>query len=208
MGEVDETLRDGPAPGSRRESSLVGAMLGAYRIEKLLGEGAMGEVFKAMHVALARPVAIKTLKAAVADRELTQRFFNEARAVNVIRHENIVECTDLVNDPEGRSYIVMELLDGRTLRDAIIADGRLSLDRTVHIAMQIADAIGAAHAKGIIHRDLKPDNIFLITRAGSSDYVKVLDFGIARLLDTSPAIVDASVITTRTGMMMGAPAYM
>src|SRR5687767_5728959 len=96
-------------------SSLqIGEKLGPYRVEVLLGEGAMGEVYRAVHEALGRPVAIKTLKAAIAaDASLLERFFAEARAVNIIRHENIVECTDMVNAPGGRSYIVMEMLEGR-----------------------------------------------------------------------------------------------
>jgi serine/threonine-protein kinase len=183
---------------------LVGTVLGSYRVEKVLGEGAMGEVLLAVHEALARPVAIKILKPAVAaDRSLTDRFFAEARAVNIIRHENIVECTDLVQEPNGRSYIVMELLEGKTLSAAIRAAGRIPARRTARIAAQIADAIGAAHAKGIVHRDLKPDNVFLIRRAGSNDYVKVLDFGIARL---KPDL--GGVGATQSGALIGTPAYM
>src|SRR6059058_1549958 len=102
-------------------SAAEGMRLGAYRIEKQLGEGAMGEVYAAVHEALGRHVAIKKLKPHVAaDRAMTERFFAEARAVNIIRHENIVECTDLVNEG-GTSYIVMELLEGKTLSDAIRA---------------------------------------------------------------------------------------
>ncbi len=179
-------------------------MLGGYRIERLLGEGAMGEVFLATHVALGRPVAIKTLKPEVAaDRSLTERFFAEARAVNIIRHENIVECTDLVHDPSGRSYIVMELLEGRTLGAAIRDAQRIPPRRAARIGAQIAEAIGAAHDKGIVHRDLKPENIYLIKRAGSSDYVKVLDFGIARL---RPEL--GGVSATQSGALIGTPAYM
>src|SRR5688500_2548907 len=143
--------------------SLVGRKLGAYRVQERLGEGAMGEVYRAEHEALARPVAIKTLKPHVAaDRSLMERFVAEARAVNIIRHENIVECTDLVNEPGGTSYIVMELLEGTTLAGAIRAAGRLPAKQAARIAAQIADAIGAAHGKGIVHRDLKPENVFLI----------------------------------------------
>src|SRR5437868_8291134 len=111
----------------------------------------MGEVFLATHVALGRPVAIKTLKPAVAaDRAMTERFFAEARAVNIIRHENIVECTDLVNEG-GTSYIVMELLEGKTLSAAIRAVRQVPAVRAVKIAAQIADALSAAHTKGIVH---------------------------------------------------------
>jgi tRNA A-37 threonylcarbamoyl transferase component Bud32/cytochrome c-type biogenesis protein CcmH/NrfG len=184
-------------------ASLVGQTLDNYRIDKLLGEGAMGEVYLATHTALGRRVALKTLKPAVAATPtLTERFFAEARAVNIIHHENIVECTDLVSDPAGRSYIVMELLEGQSLGSAIHAAGRLSLHRAARIAAQIADAIGAAHVHGIVHRDLKPENVFLIKRAGSRDYVKVLDFGIARLRPEHGALA------TQSGIIIGTPAYM
>jgi serine/threonine protein kinase len=189
--------------GNEQARALEGTTLGKYRIERLLGEGAMGEVFLATHVDLGRPVALKTLKPQVAaDRSLTERFFAEARAVNIIRHENIVECTDLVNDPTARSYIVMELLEGMTLGAAIEQVGRIPARRAARIVAQIADAIGAAHDKGIVHRDLKPENVFLIKRAGSTDYVKVLDFGIARLRP------DLGVSATQSGALIGTPAYM
>jgi serine/threonine-protein kinase len=185
------------------ETSLVGRKLGAYKVEALLGEGAMGEVYRGVHEALGRIVAIKTLKPAVAaDTGMIDRFFAEARAVNIIRHENIVECTDLVHEPGGTSYVVMEFLEGRTLAAAIKEAGRLPPRRAARIAAQIADAIAAAHEKGIIHRDLKPDNVFLIRRAGTSDYVKVLDFGIARLRP------EYGVTATATGALIGTPAYM
>jgi len=165
----------------------------------------MGDVYLAVHEALGRRVAIKTLKPAVAaDRSMTERFFAEARAVNIIQHENIVECTDLVSDPDGKTYIVMELLDGRTLGAAIRDAGRMQARRAVRIATQIADALGAAHDKGIVHRDLKPDNVYLIKRAGSTDYVKVLDFGMARL---RPDLAGGAT-ATQSGVLIGTPAYM
>ena len=183
--------------------SLVGRELGPYVVEALLGEGAMGVVYRATHRALGRPVAIKTLKPHIAaDKSLLERFFAEARAVNVIRHENIIECTDLVSQP-GLSYIVMELLEGQTLGRAIQSAGQMPVRRAARIGAQVAAAIGAAHKKGIVHRDLKPDNVFLIERAGSSDYVKVLDFGIARLQADLGAIV-----ATQTGALIGTPAFM
>src|SRR5438445_7097316 len=105
MVDGPETVADTLAPASTERSGLVGKQLGAYRIEALIGEGAMGEVYRGMHEKLQRPVAIKTLKPAVAAVEsMVDRFFAEARAVNVIRHENIVECTDLVNEPGGANY--------------------------------------------------------------------------------------------------------
>ena len=199
MGSLDETL--GTDPGATAASLAEGSSLGAYRIERLLGEGAMGEVYLATHMALGRPVALKTLKAGVSNRALLERFFAEARAVNLIRHENIVECTDLQADARP-PFIVMELLEGKTLGQAIEEGGRIPVRRAARIAAQIADAIGAAHAKTIVHRDLKPDNVFLIRRAGTSDYVKVLDFGIARLRP------DLGVSATASGLLIGTPAYM
>ncbi|GAB4569138.1 MAG: hypothetical protein Tsb0020_23150 [Haliangiales bacterium] len=183
---------------------LVGQMLGSYRIESRLGAGGMGEVFRALHVNLHRQVAIKTLRPEVAaDPSLVERFFSEAKAVNLIRHENIIECTDLIAVPGGLSYIVMELLEGRTLTQAIRDSERLSLVRTAYIGAQVADALYAAHQTGIIHRDLKPDNVFLIRRAGTDDYVKVLDFGVASL---RPDLT--KVKATQTGAVIGTPAYM
>jgi serine/threonine protein kinase/Flp pilus assembly protein TadD len=184
--------------------SLVGTTLGAYRVEQLLGSGGMGEVYRGTHEVLGRAVAIKTLKPSIAaDNKSVERFFAEARAVNLIRHENIVEVTDLVVEPSGRKYLVMELLDGHTLGQLMRDVGPLAPARSVRIAGQIASAIAAAHDQDIIHRDLKPDNVFLIRRAGMSEYVKVLDFGVARL---RPDL--SGVDATMSGMLIGTPAYM
>ncbi|MCC6995977.1 MAG: protein kinase [Deltaproteobacteria bacterium] len=188
-------------PGDARLAS--GKRMGPYRIEELLGEGAMGRVYRAVHESLGREVAIKALKpAAAAEPTLVERFLAEARAVNLIRHENIVECEGLVQDADG-AYIVMELLAGQTLGAALHASGRFPPERAVAIVLQIADALAAAHDKGIVHRDLKPENVFLIRRAGSDDYVKVLDFGIARL---RPDL--GQIAATQSGTLVGTPAYM
>ena len=183
--------------------SLVGKSVGPYRIQSLLGEGGMGDVYVGEHEKLNRPVAIKTLKPElIEDPELLQRFFSEARAANLIRHENIVEITDLLSEPDGSSYMVMELLDGLPLEDLLEHESKLPANRAVAIMTQVADALEAAHNKEIIHRDLKPANIFLIKRANTSDYVKVLDFGIARLM------AEPQLHTTKTGQFWGTPLYM
>ena len=186
------------------ENTLIGQRFGPYRIDSLLGSGGMGDVFRGVHEKLGRPVAIKTLKSDIGVSESTLgRFINEARAVNAIRHENIVEVTDFAPDGFKPHYMVMELLEGSTLTGAIRSAGRMAPERAVRIAAQIASAIGAAHALDIVHRDLKPDNVFLIRRAGSTDYVKILDFGIARLR-RAPGDITA----TKSTALIGTPAYM
>jgi serine/threonine-protein kinase len=186
-------------------SSVIGMQLGRYRVESRLGAGGMGEVYRALDVELHRPVALKTLRPEVAmDRANLERFFAEARAANVIRHEHIIEYTDMHKaDAGGLSYVVMELCEGRTLTRAIRDIGRLPPARAAFILAQVADALEAAHRAGIVHRDLKPDNIFLIRRLGTDDYVKVLDFGVARLRPDLTRIE-----ATQSGVIIGTPAYM
>jgi serine/threonine protein kinase len=168
----------------------------------------MGRVFVAEHVRLGRRVALKVLLPQYSGRpDAVERFFREARAVNRIGHENIVEVTDDGIASSGEPYFVMELLNGLTLAARLKGEGRggMALPRALHIMLQVVDALAASHAEGIIHRDLKPDNIFLIRRQGDHDYVKLLDFGIAKLLADERGRVDA---LTKTGMAMGTPYYM
>lgn len=183
----------------------VGSELGSYQLVSLLGEGAMGRVFKARHVKLGRSVALKVLNPEYAARpDIVKRFFREARVVNEISHEHIVEVTDFVEVP-GLAFLVMELLDGESLRDVLKRRrGKWPTVRRIAAVMaQVCDALAAAHDKGVVHRDLKPDNIFVIKRAGG-DYAKVLDFGIAKLKDQS----DTGSTSTITGMILGTPLYM
>jgi serine/threonine-protein kinase len=183
-----------------------GTEIGAYRILDLLGTGGMGQVFLAEHKKLGRRVALKLLLPEFAgNREVISRFFHEARAVNQINHQHIVEIVDFVEDPGGFNYFIMELLDGRDLSQSREHDGPFSLERTVSIIRQILSALAATHAKGIVHRDLKPENIFLISREGNQDFVKLLDFGIAKL--SNQELGDARP-RTRTGMILGTPEYM
>ncbi len=183
----------------------VGSELGSYELVSLIGEGAMGRVFKARHVKLGRSVAIKVLNPEYAARpDIVKRFFREARVVNEISHEHIVEVTDFVEVP-GLAFLVMELLDGESLRTLLKRrKGKWPpLRRVVSVMAQVCDALAAAHDKGVVHRDLKPDNVFVIRRAGG-DYAKVLDFGIAKLKDQS----DGGVGSTVTGVILGTPLYM
>src|SRR5215813_9108502 len=198
----------GPCPADRTplapigEDVLLGTTIGAYRVARLLGIGGMGRVYKGVHPAIGSRVAIKVLSRECADRrDLVERFFAEARAVNLIRHESIVNVLDLASLPDGRPYIIMEYLDGAPLAAAIEGvphGGPLPLGSVARLAVEVLDALGAAHAKGIVHRDLKPDNIF-VTPQGRP---KVLDFGIAKL---HPELGGG---VTHTGSLLGTPHYM
>ncbi len=189
-------------PETQHGASLIGEVLGNYRITGELSTGGMGTVYRAQHELLARPAAIKLLRPELSsDDVLVQRFFNEAKAATAIRHPGIIEVYDFGYSVDGRAYIVMELLDGEPLGARLRRRGRLTERETASIARGIAGALRAAHAKGIVHRDLKPDNIFLVADAeGSGDRVKVLDFGVAKLADTNGH--------TQTGALMGTPLYM
>ena len=177
-----------------------GDRIGPYEIVELIGAGGMSEVYRARDLRLDRDVALKILQAEVAARDGgVARFENEAKAVAALSHPNIVAIYD-VGSANGLSYLVMELLDGETLRNVI--DNGLSWRRAVKIANAIAEALRAAHARGIVHRDLKPDNV-IVTRDG---VVKVLDFGLARLV-AAPVDTDTPTLT-RPGTVMGTAGYM
>jgi serine/threonine-protein kinase len=187
------------AEGGPRAGRL-GHVMGNYRLLRVLGEGGVGTVYEAEHVRLGRKMALKVLHPDVVTRELVLRFFNEARAVNSIRHPNIIDVEDFVTTPTGEHYMVMELLVGRDLRSVISSEKKLDPDRVATMGSDIASALAAVHEVGIIHRDLKPDNVFLIERDGR-EVAKLLDFGIAKFVDDKQGV-------TRAGMTMGTPAYM
>jgi serine/threonine-protein kinase len=180
---------------------LPGQRVGSYRIARLIGEGGMGRVYLAVQPEIGSRVAVKVLSGdATAGSASVERFFAEARAVNVIRHENIVSVLDLSRLPDGRPYIVMEYLEGAALSTLIAERGALPLGALTRALGEVLDALAAAHEKGIVHRDLKPDNIF-ITRGGRA---KVLDFGIAKL---KPELLSMEAHTS-TGALLGTPHYM
>ena len=195
---------DGTGLRAIGEDLLLGTTLGSYRVASLIGVGGMGRVYKGVQPTIGSRVAIKVLSRECSDRpDLVQRFFAEAKAVNLIRHESIVNVLDLAMLPDGRPYIVMEFLDGCALSDLITPPtprGPLPLGGVARLLAEVLDALGAAHAKGIVHRDLKPDNIF-ITPGGRP---KVLDFGIAKLTDAGGGVSSS----TRTGSLLGTPHYM
>ncbi len=176
-----------------------------YRIVRLLGEGGMGAVYEGEHVLIKRRVAIKCLHAQFATNpQIVARFHREALAATSIGNEHIIEVTDMGRFPDGSVYMVLEFLDGKDFAHAIEDSGPMPLGRVVHVAMQVCDALAAAHGKGIVHRDLKPENVYLITRSGDSDFVKVLDFGISKFKDDE----GGGHSMTRTGARMGTPYYM
>ena len=173
-----------------------------YRIERLIGEGGMGVVFEASHQRLIRRFAIKILFPSVASRpDSLARFRREAQITSALGNPHIVEVIDFNKTAEGANYIVMELLDGEDLELRLRSKGRFDLEPCAAVFKQIASALSAAHEKGIIHRDLKPQNIFLCRVEGRDDYVKVVDFGISKVLGSSSVV-------TRTNTVMGSPAYM
>jgi serine/threonine protein kinase len=183
-----------------------GSKLGPYEIQAPLGAGGMGEVYSATQSSLGRQVAIKILASASAlDPERLRRFEQEARAASALNHPNIISIYDVGRDG-ATSYIAMELVDGKTLR-ALLDPGPLGIKKTLQIATQIADGLAKAHAAGIVHRDLKPENI-MVTRDG---FVKILDFGLAKLLpalDSSSDAMTAAAPGTHPGMVMGTAGYM
>ncbi len=182
----------------------VGTTVGNYQVVQKIGQGAMGAVFLATHPVIGKRVALKVIHPELAgNEEMVARFFNEARAVTQIGHENIVDVQDFGQTPDGDSFIVMELLEGAGLGDRLKAEGSFSIPRATHIGMQMADGLAAAHARGIIHRDLKPDNVMLVMRGGDSDFVKILDFGLAKL--SGPGAMQNK---TKTGSLLGTPHYM
>jgi serine/threonine-protein kinase len=169
----------------------------------MIGEGGMGRVYEAEHTGIGKRVALKILHAMFSNiKEAVERFRNEARTTTRIANAHIVDVTDSGTTADGRLYFVMEYLDGVEL-GALMTDGKLSLERTLRITRQIAEALAAAHEQGVIHRDLKPENVVLIERDGDRDFVKVLDFGIALAIDSE----QPKRRLTQPGLADGTPEY-
>jgi eukaryotic-like serine/threonine-protein kinase len=191
---------------------LVGTTLAdRYLIDRKLGEGGMGAVYLATHSILEKQVALKILHGEFARKpDLVERFMQEAKSASRIRHENVIDISDFGATPEGLVFFAMELLDGHDLHDAIararVSGHLLPWVRTKRIFLQICAALSAAHAKGVVHRDLKPENIYLVDFLGDPDFVKLLDFGIAKLTETGDG--EGGRKLTKTGMLFGTPEYM
>ncbi|CDM66974.1 serine/threonine-protein kinase [Pyrinomonas methylaliphatogenes] len=182
---------------------LIGRVLGGkYRIEERIGEGGMGKIYRATHVLMDKTVAVKVLSPQLAaDRNVVARFTREARIASRISHPHAIAVTDFGEDA-GRVFLAMEYLPGRTLKELIEEEGPLPIDRVVEIARQIASALDAAHAQGVIHRDLKSANVMLTEVEGKEDWVKVLDFGIAKITEA----MDPDL--TAPHLVVGTPHYM
>jgi serine/threonine-protein kinase len=183
----------------------VGHTIGNYKITAKLGEGGMGVVYLAEHPVIGKKVAMKAIHPELSrNADVVSRFVTEAKSVNQIGHEHIVDISDFGNTPDGEFYFVMEFLQGESMADRLKRVQVLDADRALHIASQVADALGASHEHGIVHRDLKPENIYLIARGVNKDFVKVLDFGLAKLTQGEEKVTHK----TRTGSVMGTPYYM
>ena len=185
---------------------MLGTQVGNYEVVSQLGLGGMGIVYLAKHTLLGRSAAVKVLRAEMShNRDIVNRFFNEARAATAIRHPGIVEIYDFGYLPDGSAYIIMEFLDGESLSDRLVRLGRLPVEYSLAATRQIASALGAAHAQQIIHRDLKPENVFIVRdpELPGGERLKLLDFGIAKL-----AAASGERSQTRTGEVIGTPTFM
>lgn len=184
---------------------LIGITLNErYQVTAKIGQGGMGAVYEARHTIIGKRVAIKVLLDKHAQKDqVVARLKQEARLASSIGHQNIIDITDFGSTETGRTFVVMEYLDGESLGACIHRVGRLEESRVIHICAQIASALTAAHDQGVIHRDIKPENIFLLKR-GETDTIKVLDFGISKSLIPD----EEEVRLTQTGMVLGTPLYM
>jgi serine/threonine-protein kinase len=191
------------------DDPLVGVVLaGRYVVKSRIGEGGMGLVYEGLHRDIDKQVAIKVLRDDLSRRpEVVARFRQEAKSASRIGHENIVDISDFGETTRGASYFVMEFLDGEDLANVLGRDGTVDAARACGIVLQCCRALSATHAKGIVHRDIKPENIFLTKRAGIDDFVKIVDFGIAKMSDIETDGAPGRKLT-KTGMIFGTPEYM
>jgi serine/threonine-protein kinase len=204
--DVDLSELDGlgqpPPPSVPATDPYLGKLIAEkYQVERLLGVGSMGLVYRATHTVLGKTVALKIIRQDLAqDDETIGRFVTEAKAASAIGSEHIVEVFDFGKLPDGATYLVMEYLEGLTLGEAMDTEGGLAFEDAIGIATRVAAALAAAHVAGVVHRDLKPDNVFLV-QGEDGWFVKVLDFGIAKVMHSSQKL-------TAVGSVIGTPHYM
>ncbi|HEY5924709.1 MAG TPA: protein kinase [Kofleriaceae bacterium] len=184
------------------QDPFVGRVIdGRYEIQARIGEGGMGVVYKARQISIDRIIALKMLNQQMAqDQTWVQRFYNEAKACSRLQHPNTIRMFDFGQTQDGRLFMTMEFLDGVSLRDAL-QRGPLAPQRVIKVLIQCCASLAEAHSIGIIHRDIKPDNVFLLNMAGSPDFVKLLDFSVAKLLE-------GDRMKTQAGVVFGTPQYM
>ena len=198
------STRPPPTPAKSDAEARIDTVLGTYKLVELLGKGGMGYVYRAEHIKLGREVALKLLRGDYAKRrDAVLRFFQEAKTVNRVRHRNIVDVTDFVELDDGTTFIIMELLRGQSLGKW--ARTGIDLPRALAVLVQICDGLGAAHAVGVVHRDLKPDNVVVVPTTDGAELVKLLDFGVAKLVNRDDEDIG---FQTAAGSVIGTPAYM
>ncbi|MCA9518294.1 MAG: serine/threonine protein kinase, partial [Myxococcales bacterium] len=187
-------------------TALIGTLFqDRYRVDAVLGSGGMGSVYRATQVRVGRQVALKVINAELAwDLAVVARFQREGRAIAALIHPNIVQVYDFGQTDEGQLFMAMELVGGKTLADVIREEAPLDPTRVVHIGSQIFDALAEAHEHGVIHRDLKPENIFVSETGRRRDVVKIVDFGVAKIVNEPKS---ESMVTAR-GAILGSPKYM
>jgi serine/threonine-protein kinase len=200
--------RDTPAAGGPTADPWKGRVIaGRFQLMRKLGDGGMGEVYLAEQQPMGRMVALKVLRSGLAeDPNQVERFKREAQAISRLQHPNTVIVHDFGQSPDGTLFIAMEYLEGETLASVLEREGRIDATRMRHVFSQICGSLAEAHEQRIVHRDLKPENIFLTTRGGVKDFVKVLDFGIAKVNDTATG--GKLETLTRAGAIFGTPQYM
>ena len=184
----------------------VGDALGQkYRLGRLIGKGGMGKVYEAHHEEIGKRVAVKCISSKFAEDEgAVARFFREARAAAAIGHRSIIDVYDVGREDDGSIYMVMEYLEGRSLGEVLCQRKKLDPALTAYVTCQVLSALSAAHEKGVVHRDLKPDNIFLVSNRQAWPEVKLLDFGISKIIGA----MDTEERLTATGAVLGTPYYM
>ncbi len=201
-----------PRPSLTSHANLVGHVLAdRYRLLKLIGEGGMGSVYQAEHITIGRKLAIKVLAPEYCDSpEVVARFLQEARTASMLHHEHIVDITDFGYTKQGLAFLTMEYLEGEDLATLLEREGRQPWARLRRMILQVCRALHAAHEKGIVHRDMKPDNCFRIRRGGNHDFIKILDFGIAKVLADGQfgGREDKPKMATEAGTLLGTPEYM
>ncbi|NNC16354.1 serine/threonine protein kinase, partial [Corallococcus exiguus] len=190
--------RNASAESTPLVDPLPSSQIGDFTVEERIGSGGMGVVYRATHSLIGKQAAIKVLRAELVSPRLHERLLVEARAVNAIRHPGIIDIFGFGKLPDGRPYIVMELLEGRPLSELLSDQQRLDVPTVLWMLDQILSPLGAAHRAGVVHRDLKPANVFMVEPPNAAPMLKLVDFGIAKLLENkeSPTSIDGSVLGT------------